>query len=89
MDILKSDFSLAESKGSRLKSKCVGLGTGKIEKAQETNISGVQENVSIYEECASVLGQYKNLLDIDATHIKELGVKFFDFDHQMSEKMLR
>lgn len=87
MDILKSDLSVAESKESGLKSKCVGLGIGQIAKAQETNITGVQENVSVYEECASVLRQYKNLLDTDATHIKELGVNFFDFDHQMAGKM--
>lgn len=89
MDALISDLSVAESEESGLKSKCVGLGTGSITTAQETNITGVQENVSVYEECASVLKQYKELLDTDATHIKELGVNFFDVDHQIAEKMQR
>ncbi|MEG0154914.1 MAG: TIGR04197 family type VII secretion effector [Lachnospiraceae bacterium] len=87
MSDIKSDLSLAIDKEKGLKSKCVGLGTESIETAEESNIDGVTDNASVYEDCASLLKSYKELLDTDATRIRDLGVSFFDFDHDMASKM--
>jgi len=87
MSELKSNLFLATEKESGLKSKCVGLGTGIIEEASESNLIGVQDNASTYDDCATLLKNYKKLLDADATRIKDLGVLFFDFDRDMASKM--
>lgn len=87
MGTIKSSLSFASESESGLKSKCIGLGTGKIEEAQESNINGVKNNASVYKECANALRSYKELLDADATRIHDLGVMFFEFDHSMAGKM--
>lgn len=86
MELLKSNLSVAKNKECSLKSKCIGLGTGQIEQALETNITGVRGMTSVYQDCSNILKQYKNLLDKDAAHIKDLGVYFFEVDHQMAGK---
>ena len=87
MGELKSDLSLATDKESGLKAKCVGLGTGTITEAGESNLIGVQDNASTYADCSTLLKKYKKVLDADATRIKDLGVLFFDFDRDMASKM--
>ncbi|MGF7018751.1 type VII secretion effector (TIGR04197 family) [Lachnospiraceae bacterium PF1-21] len=87
MSDLKSDLSLTSESENRLKSKCIGIGTGNTIAAQESNIQGVTDNATIYKACLGALKSYKELLDADATHIHDLGVAFFDFDRSMSKKM--
>lgn len=87
MAVIQSDLSVATESESRLKSKCESLGTGTIEIAGESNIEGVTKNASVYQECADVLKSYKTLLDTDASRIQEIGVTFFNYDHQIADKM--
>lgn len=87
MTDLKSSLSLANDKSSGLKSKCIGLGNGTIISAEESNITGIEDNCETYEICVSMLKTYKTILDTDADRIRDLGILFFEFDHGMAGKM--
>lgn len=87
MSELKSDLSLAIEKGNRLKSKCEGLDTGTIEIATESNIWGVKENASVFQNCTKLLKSYQKLLNTDATRILMIGEMFSVSDHNMASKM--
>jgi type VII secretion effector (TIGR04197 family) len=84
---IKSDFSLANEKGSGLNATGRGLGSGSMERAQQTNLVGVQEHADMFEKCMGVLKQYKVQLGEDGKHIRELGLHFYDLDLSMAGKM--
>ena len=81
MAILKNNHLFAMQIDNGIKDKTLGLGEGNVIHASETNIDGVVLNSSLYNGCSLALKEYKSQLDTDLTRIRNLGITFFEMDH--------
>lgn len=87
MESIKSNLSLANESGSVLKTRGTGLGSGTMERAQQTNLSGVQDAADMFDECMAIFQAYEAQLDEDGNHIQELGLHFHDLDLNLAGRM--
>ena len=84
---LKNNMKSSEEDSSVLKSKCIDIGQGNIDKVELTNVDSVKQSISCYEAAARALQAYKQQLDEDAVHIEELGLVFDEIDHEIASFM--
>ena len=83
MGIIKNDLEFVQLYGEGLKYKIYDMGTGEIEECIDSNIAGVSENLDAFNECVNLVKEYKEQLEDDLEKIKQIGITFFDIDHNM------
>lgn len=80
---IKNNAEFAEQYSDNLNIKIQELGIGEIEEVSESNIIGVIDNLNAYNDTIDMLNCYKIQLETDLKNIRDVGIEFFNVDHNL------